>query len=252
MKVSNVQNVGFTANSTNVASTNYIDEYRKNAQKPAEAKDKVTLNRDFIVDLKHNTEATSFGTVVEGYVNGKDAAFKVVSNNDEENWIEGTINKKYMLLHAKDKLYDGRYGDQEFELTVDYNKPSKLSEFYNQKIRGKIFMPDYFSVKGHIGDKEVDITLPNVKIPEDPEIRDLLALVLEDNGFKAQTIAGEIKSIKFSPSAIKNIKKKSEKRDKVINSDIKPLVIQSVSTGLSILCSALISALLVKIGLHKK
>lgn len=250
MEISSQNNLYFKAN-VPVQETNLLDKFKNPSVQTQTPQDKITLSKDFIADLKYNAEKSAVGTIVEGYVNAKFSLFKSVSNNEHESWIEGSIDKKYMLLHAKDKKYDGKYGDEEFELTVDYNKPSKLSAFYNQKILGKIFMPDYFTVKGNLGNKSIDITLPNAKVPDDPQIRDLITLVLEDNGFKAQTINGEVKSIKFSPSAIKNLKKKSEKREKMINNDIKPIFMQGISSATGLVVGSIVSALLFKFGLKK-
>ena len=255
MSVSFSPNVCFkAANPNNVTTTNLLEHFKnncENSQTFTATNDKISINKDFIADLKYNPEKAAFGTIIEGFVNGKSSFFKVVSNNEEENWIEGQINNRYVIMHGKDKNYDGKYENTDFNLTVDYNKPSKLSSFYNQKLRGRIFMPDYFTVKGSIGDKEVDITLPNAKIPADPQIRDLLTLILEDNGFKAQTVNGEIKSLKFSQTAIKDIKKKSEKRDKLINNDIKPIFMQGISSATGLIVGSVVSALLLKFGLRK-
>lgn len=254
MNVSFSPNVCFQAtNASNAVSSNLIDDLKKNSEvpKPQTSQDKISINKDFISDLKYNAEKSAFGTIVEGYVNGKPSSFKLVSNNEDEYWLEGQINNRYVILHGNDKSYDGKYEDTDFNLTVDYNKPSKLSSFYNQIIRGKIFMPDYFIVKGDVGGKEVDITLPNAKIPDDPQIRDLLTLILANNGFKAQTVNGEIKSLKFSQSAINDIKKKTEKRDKLINNDIKPIVIQGISSATGLIVGSIVSALLLKFGLRK-
>ena len=112
-------------------------------------------------------------------------------------------------------------------------------------------MPDYFTVKGTIGDKEVNITLPGAKIPEDAETRDLLTLLLEDNGLKAQTVCGEIKSLKFAPSAIKNIKKKAEKRQKILDNDVKPIIMNGISSVCGTIIGALSTMLLLKLGLKR-
>lgn len=180
---------------SNISSTNLLEQF-KNHQTGINEKseDTVRINRDFIADLHVNREKAAIGTILEGTINNKQVAFKVVSNSDNEVWYEGVLDKKYFLLHCKDKVYKGKYGNTEFSLTTDYNKPSKFSEFFNQKLLGNVFMPDYFTVKGSIGDKKVDITLPEIKIPEDKETRDLLTILLEENGLKAQTINGEVKS----------------------------------------------------------
>lgn len=236
----------------NLSPTNYIAQYiNQNPQKQDEVKDKIAINRDFIADLKYNKDKAAIGTILEGSVNNKSAVLKAVSNDDNETWYEGVLDKKYFLLHCKDETYDGKYGNSEFTLTTDYNKPSKFSEFLEQKIMGKVFMPDYFTVKGTIGDKEVNITLPGAKIPEDAETRDLLTLLLEDNGLKAQTVCGEIKSLKFAPSAIKNIKKKAEKRQKILDNDVKPIIMNGISSVCGTIIGALSTMLLLKLGLKR-
>ena len=241
-----------------VMSSNLIEQYKQNDSntkmpKPStqQVEDKVVLNKDLIADFKHNKDKDALGTIVEGYVNGKQAAFKAVSNGDNEQWYEGVIDKKYVLLHCNDRNYKGKYGSEDFQLTVDYNEPSKISNFYNQKIRGKSFIPDYFTVKGKIGERNINITLPNTKIPQDSELKDILTMVLEDNGLKAQTINGEVKSLKFSASAIRNIKKRAEKRGKVVNNDIKPIFMQGISTACGLIVGSVVSALLFKFGLNR-
>lgn len=236
----------------NTVSTNLLDKYKNTPPVPqTEEKDTVVLNKDFIADLKYNKEKAALGTVIEGYVNGRKAAFKAVSNNEKESWLEGVINKKYLLMHCREKAYSGKYGDEEFNLTIDYNEPSKFSKIFNQAIRGKTFMPDYFHIKGNLGNKEIDITLPNVKIPADKDVQDLLTLVLEDNGLKAQTINGEVKSLKFAASAVKNIKQKAENREKMIDNNIKPIIMQGISTATGMVIGSVVSALLFKFGLKR-
>ncbi|MBO5386145.1 hypothetical protein J6A64_07510 [bacterium] len=239
--------------SPEVSSTNLLDKY-KQVEKQVTTdtqKDSVVIHRDLIADLQINKEKASIGTIVEGHVNKKPAIFKVVTNNEEETWFEGLLNKKYLLMHCKDKVYDGKYDNQDFILSVDYNEPSKLSNFFNEKICGKTFRPDYFHVKGRIGNKAVDITLPNTKIPKDSMLKDLLTMVLEDNGLKAQIIGDEIKSLKFSATAVKNIKYKAEKREKMINNDIKPLFMQALSTISGTIIGAMMTALMLKLGFKR-
>ena len=235
--------------SPEVNSTNLLDKYKQVEKQVTteEKKDSVVIHRDFVADLQINKEKAAIGTVVEGHVNKKSAVFKVVTNNEDETWFEGVLNKKYVLMHCKDKVYDGKYDDKDFVLTVDYNEPSKFANFFNERICGKTFRPDYFHVKGRIGNEEIDITLPNTKIPQNPILKDLLTMILEDNGLKAQTIGDEIKSLKFSASAVKNIKHRAEKRDKIINNDIKPLFMQSISSAVGMIVGATMSALLLKL-----
>ena len=240
--------ISFKAN-PEVSSTNLLDKYKQIEKQVTteEKKDSVVIHRDFVADLQINKEKAAIGTIVEGHVNKKSALFKVVTNNDNETWFEGVLNKKYLLMHCKDKVYDGKYDNKDFVLSIDYNEPSKFTNFFNEKICGKTFRPDYFHVKGRIGNEEIDITLPNIKIPKNEELKDLLTMILEDNGLKAQTIGDEIKSLKFSASAVKNIKYKAEKREKVINNDIKPLFMQSISSAVGMIVGATMSALLLKL-----
>ena len=236
--------------------TNLIERYKFESAQCAVAEqskkesDKIVLNRDFIADFKLNADKLAFGTVVEGYVNGNPAALKVVSNKSEnEQWCEGALNGKYFLLHSKDKQYKGKYGEKEFKLSVDCNELTGVSKFYNESIMGRNHIPDYFTVRGTIGDKEVNITLPNTKIPTDKETTDILTMLLEDNGLKAQTVNGEVKALKFSTSALKEIKKRSDKRGKVVNNDLKPVLMQGISTASGMIVGSVVSALLFKFGL---
>lgn len=231
--------------------TNILDKYKRENIEIRQENDKIVLSKDLVADLKYNAEKASVGTILEGYVNNKQSVLKFASNNDDEEWLEGAINKKYVLLHAKNKVYDGKYGNSEFNLTIDYNSPSKISKFYNHTLLGRNFMPDYCTIKGTFNGKEIDIKLPNVKIPEDHDLRDILTLMLEDNGLKAQTINGEVKSIKFSYTAIKNIKKKAEKREKMIHNDIKPIFMQGVSSATGLIVGSIVSAMLLKFGLRR-
>lgn len=239
-------------NLKNLSPTNYLDKFKNPPAKlPEESQDKIVINRDFIADLKYNEEKAAIGTIIEGSVNNKPAVFKVVSNSDDETWYEGALDKKYLLLHCNGNEYNGKYGNSEFKLRTDYNKPSKFSEFFNQNLLGNIFMPDYFTVTGTIGNKEVNITLPDAKIPSDRETRDLLTLLLEENGLKAQTIDGEVKSLKFASSAVKNIKRKAEKRKKVIDENVKPIIMNGISSVCGTIIGALSTLLLLKLGLKR-
>lgn len=251
MDVNTQNNISAIHSNNNIQTTNLIEQYKANQVKSAPQKDSITINRDFIANLEFDKEKAAMGAFVKGHINNKPALLKVVSNSDNEGWFEGAVNKKYLLLHGKNKVYDGKYGNSEFHLTVDYNEPSKFEVFIKQNLLGKGFRPDYFNVKGTIGDKVIDITLPNIKIPKDEETRDLLTMLLEDNGLKAQTINGEIKTIKLSYNAIKGIKEKAQKREKVINNDIKPIFMQGISTATGMIIGSIVSAMLFKFGIKR-
>ena len=247
----NIESQINTKNSNNIIQSNLIDTYINQIKRQQSEPDSFVLCTDFIADLKPNKEKAACGTILDGYINNKPASLKMVSNNNNECWYEGVIDNKYVRLHCTDNVYSGKYGNSDFCLNIDYNKPSKISSFFNQKLLGKTFMPDYFSVNGSIGEKNINMTLPGIKIPEDPETKDLLTMILDDKGLKAQTINGEIKSIKFTPSSIQDIKRRAEKRDQLLNNDVKPLVMQSLTTISSMVIGTLVSAVLLKCGLKK-
>jgi len=251
MDVSGIKSNSFNGCQDVGKMTNILEKYKYENIETRNENDKIVLNRDFVAHLKYNPDKASVGTVLEGYVNNRQAAFKLASNNDKELWIEGAIDKKYILMHCNNGVYDGKYGNSEYNLTIDYNKPSKISEFFNHSILGKNFVPDYCTIKGTFNNQQVDIKFPNTKIPEDSQLQDVITLMLEDNGLKAQTINGEVKSIKFSSTEIKNIKQKAEKRKKMINNDIKPILMQGLSSATGLVVGSIVSAMLLKFGLRK-
>lgn len=57
--------------------------------------------------------------------------------------------------------------------------------------------------------------------------------------------------IKFAPSAIKDLKKRIEKRQKVIQDDIKPIFMQGISTACGMVVGAVVSAMMLKFGLKR-
>lgn len=231
--------------------TNLFNKIQHQPSNNEQSVDTFVISKDLIADLHHNKEKISVGTFLDGNINNKPASLKIVSNHQDESWLEGFINKKYLLLHTKDKNYKGQYGNSKFNLTVDFNKPSKFSIFINSKILGKAFIPDYFNIQGTIGNKQINLTLPNIKIPQDEDTKDLLTMVLEDNGLKAQTINGEIKLLKFAPSAIKDLKEKAEKREQLISNDIKPIIMQGLSTATGAIVGTAVTALMFKFGLKR-
>lgn len=232
--------------------TNYFNKIQNQPLNNDNNGDTIVISKDLVADLRYNKDKASVGTFLDGSINNKSASLKLVSNHEDESWLEGVINKKYLLFHAKDKNYEGKYGNSEFNLTVDFNKPSKFSMFINSKILGKAFIPDYFNIQGTIGNKQINLTLPNIKIPQDEDTKDLLTVVLENNGLKAQTINGEIKLLKFAPSAIKDLKEKAEKREQLISNDIKPIIMQGLSTATGAIVGTAVTALMFKFGLKRR
>ena len=247
-----LNNISFKADScSGVSTTNLLEKYKNQNSFKGQPEDKITICKDLIADMEYWQEKAALGTYVKGYINGKPSALKVVTNHENESWFEGFVDKNYVLLHRKDKNYVGKYGNSDLNIVVNYNEPSKISNFFNEKLLGKSFIPDYFTVQGNIGNKIIDITLPDIKVPTDEDVKNVLTMILEDNGLKAQTINGEVKSLKFAPSAIKNIKKRAEKREKTINNDIKPIFMQGISTATGMVIGSMVSAMLFKFGLKK-
>lgn len=247
------KNVEFGTNQQIKSSTNLIELYKQNYIQNGNS-DTIYLNKDLVVLLSLDKEKNALGTIIDGKINNKDAMFKTAIRPDlNESWYEGALNNQYFLFHSSDKgkLYDGKYGNDEFRLNVAYNEPSLFSKIFKEKLGGQSFIPDYFTVTGYIGDRKINISLPNANIPHDEKTKDLLALILDEHGLKAQTINNEIKSLAFSAEAIKYLKTKIEKRDKLINNDIKPIIMQGVSSALGLIVGSVMSALLLKAGLKK-
>lgn len=195
-------------------------------------------------DLHYSSEKSIAGPVFDGTLNGKDTAIKMVSNK-EGVYYEGVIGDKKLSLEIKGDNYKGTYGDKEINLNVEYNKPSKLSTFFNQTICGRAFRPDYFNIKGTIGGKEIAINLPNAEVPKDDDEKDMYSLLLFDNGCGVRTFKNRIIGLGYSNENRTNIKRHLDNRDKKIDENIKPLVMQSVS----MIASVVVGALLAKIGL---
>ena len=195
-------------------------------------------------DLHYSSEKSIAGPVFDGKLNGKDTAIKMISNKDGV-YYEGVIGDKKLSLEIKGDNYKGTYGGKEIDLNIEYNKPSKLSNFFNRTVRGRTFRPDYFNIKGTIGGKEVAISLPNAEIPKDDDEKDMYSLVLFDNGCGVRTFNNKIIALGYSNENRNNIRKHMDRRDQKIDENIKPLVMQSIS----MIASVLVGALLAKIGL---
>lgn len=194
-------------------------------------------------NLSYSTEKSIAGPVFDGTLNEKDATIKIVSDKNTV-YYEGFIGSKKLSLVVSDNKYKGTYGDKEINLDVEYNKPSKLSKFYNQTIRGRVFKPDYFNIKGTIGNKEVSIKLPQAEVPKDDDEKDMYSLLLFDNGCGVRTFNNKIIGLGYSNENRTNIKRHLDNRDRKIDENIKPLIMQSIS----MIASVMLGALLAKIG----
>lgn len=196
-------------------------------------------------NLKLSKEKSISGPVFDGTLNGKNTSFKLISNN-KATYYEGLINGKKLLLKCEKNLYTGSYGDKKISLYADFNEPNKVSDFYNSKIRGKTFKPDYFNIKGNIGEKEISINLPNTQIPEDEDLKDMVSLLLFDNGLEARTFNGDIVGLGYSNIAKSDIQKTLKRRNDTYKEDIKPLI----SQGSGVIIGSLLTTLMAKI-IHK-
>lgn len=193
-------------------------------------------------NLRLSKEKSISGPVFDGTLNGKNTSFKLVGDKNTT-YYEGLINGKKLLLKCEKNLYTGSYGDKKISLYADFNEPNKISDFYNSKIRGKCFKPDYFNIKGNIGDKEISINLPNTKIPEDEDLKDMVSLLLFDNGLEARTFNGDIIGLGYSNIAKSDIQKIQKRRNDTYKEDIKPLI----SQGSGVVMGSLLTALMAKI-----
>lgn len=196
-------------------------------------------------NLRLSKEKSISGPVFDGTLNGKNTSFKLVGDKNTT-YYEGLIDGKKLLLKCDKNLYTGSYGDKKISLYADFNEPNKISDFYNSKIRGKCFKPDYFNIKGNIGDKEISINLPNTKIPEDEDLKDMVSLLLFDNGLEARTFNGDIIGLGYSNIAKSDIQKIQKRRNDTYKEDIKPLI----SQGSGVVIGSLLTALMAKI-IHK-
>ena len=87
--------------------------------------------------------------------------------------------------------------------------------------------------------------MPNGEIPKDEDEKDLYSLILFDNGCAVKTFGNKIIGIGYSNENQINIRRRMDNRDKKIDENVKPLIMQSVST----LASVGLGALLYKFGL---
>ena len=197
-------------------------------------------------NLKLSKEKSLSGPVFDGTLNGKKTSFKIIGNN-KATYYEGLIDDKKLLLKCEINLYTGSYGDEKVILYADFNEPSKLSDFYNCKLRGKTFKPDYFNIKGNIGEKEININLPNAQIPQDEAEKDMVSLLLFDNGLEARTFDGEIVGLGYSTAAKGDIQKSMKRRNDTYKEDIKPLI----SQGSGLVIGSVVTALMAKL-IHRK
>jgi hypothetical protein len=197
-------------------------------------------------DMKYSKEQSVSGAVCVGKINNKDATLKMVRDK-ENSYVEGIINDKQLILtdNIDSGTCYGVYGGKQFVLNIDYNKPSKLQYLYNCVLLNKTFIPDYFNINGTIGDKKIDLKLPNADIPKDEDEKDLASVLLFKNGLEARTFNGKVVQIGYSKMKKGDILEDRKERDEKYKQDVKPLIMQSIS----MVASVMLGALLCKIGL---
>ncbi len=212
---------------------------------PKETYDSVYFTSGLNEDLKINKEKSIAGPVFDGILNDKKTSMKVITDNDIT-YLEGKIGDKKLRLQSENNHYVGDYNSEPVEMTIDYEKPSKLSKFYHTTLLGQAYRPDYFNIQGKIGEKEFSLALPNAEVPKDEDVRDLLAITLFDNGLQARTYNGKIVTLYHSKLAKSSYKKHQEQREKIIDANIMPLVSQASGLLIGALMTAFIGKFIKK------
>lgn len=227
-----------------------LPESQKGSQAPVYTgvqQDSCNFSKDISAYLKYDPQKSLSGTVYSGTINNKEALFKIIDEDDLlPLYYEGFIDNRKLMFKTVGSSCKGIYGDKKFDLNIEYNAPSRISNFFNHKILGKTFMPDYFNIKGKVGDNEVDIKLPNAKTPEDEDLKDILSVLLFSNGLEVRTFNDNIVALDYSLLKRSDIRKSKKKRSDMYQEDIKPLIIQAISTASGIIIGALLTKLKIK------
>lgn len=207
---------------------------------------------DISADLTFNPEKSISGTIYDGTINYKDAVFKIIDEDEDMPlYYEGSIDNKKLKLASYKNECVGKYGNKRFYFTVEYNEPSKIGYFFNHTILGKNFKPDYFIIKGKLGEEDVNIKLPDTKTPQDEDVKDVLSLILFSNGLEARTFDSKIVALDYSTLKRSDIRKSKKRRHQMYKDDVKPLISQAISTASGIIIGAVMTALLGKLHLRK-
>ena len=221
--------------------------------KPTLINDECSFTGGMSENLVYSKEYSIAGGVCAGSINGKDAKIKVVGNKNAIHY-EGLIGDKKLLLTCQKgennkENFSGSYGGKEFNINVDYNKPSKLSSFYHCKLRHKTFIPDYFNINGTIGNKPISLNLPNAEIPKDDYEKDLVTVLLFKHGLEARTFNGKIIQLGTTRMYKSDIMDAEEERNKKFDENVKPLIMQAGSTIVGTVISVIIATALAKAGI---
>lgn len=205
-------------------------------------KDTCSFSRDIVTVITGQEDEYDSG-VLKTKVNNKDGHLKLSEPQKKEAWIEGDIEGKEFLMHKTDNQYQGHYGGKEFDLSIDVEAPPSniIEKFFTKKSPNNY---SHFNVSGTLDGKPVSIKMPNAKIPENEDFKDILSLVLWTKHQKAKTIGGEIKTIQFSNDGFRHKQEQEEIDEKSKEKFWQNPVIQ---TGLTILTTLGISWLTKKL-----
>lgn len=231
----NIHANGYTGGSSSINYTPSTKPYQS---------DSCSFTNGMSENLRCNEEKSIAGAIFDGTLNGKNTVLKVIPDN-KDTYYEGIIGNKNVLLMQKNHNITGTYGGKDVNITFDYNKPSAIGKFFNCTLRGRVFKPDYFNINGTIGGKPISISLPHAEIPKDEDEKDMISLALLECGLEARTFGNQIIGLGYSNHKKSNIIGRQQNREKKIDENIKPLIMQSIS----MIASVALGAILAKFGL---
>jgi hypothetical protein len=246
-----------------IQSTQYLDNFKQITSKGnipgttyipnASSVDCVDFVGKLGANLQYNKEKSTITPTYEGNVNGKNAVMKIIDRHDMPySYFEGSIGGKVFQMQTKDGHYFGSIGTKAFDLKVNAQKPSKIKNFFYHTLLGRTFIPDYFNISGQLDGKEFKLDLPNSKVPKDETEKDVMSMILFDDGLVPMTFGDNIVELDYSSLARNGLRKFREKREKRMQEDVKPLVMQSISAAASIVIGGLITTLMAKYGLRSR
>ena len=247
---------------TSSVSQNLVDIYSDTSKMPQSnvltpfnnqlPQDEVTFN-EMSVDLVTSKEKNKNCSVVEGKINGKNAVIKEALTEMGDNFqffVEGIIDNKKLLISRIGKIntkyapanWVGKYNGQDVDLTITAQQPTTYQKF-KRKVFGTRFFPDYMSISGRVGNKEVNINIPGSDVPKDNDTKELVTLLLYERGYKPCIVDKKIVGYSLIEEFRKELSKDSKEREQKFDKNIRPLIIGSISTAVSLLLGLLIGKL---------
>ncbi len=212
---------------------------------------------EMFAKMNRNKELSFSGTTVEdGKINNQYAIVKTVFDDSDNAYQEGKIGDKELNLiisenkssTSKEISYQGSFNNKNIELTLSIpQEPNIFKRFYNQRLHNRLYIPDTMTVKGTIDNVPYEITLPNAKVPENSDEKDLLMLILNNHDYNPGIANGKIISIAPGENKIRRVKNNAKKRDEFFATNISPLISQTLSTTLG----AVLALALAKFGLRR-